>query len=55
MKKPCRTGIFFDVVKKGDAKRLARWWNAHGEGRPGQFEIRRSRINPRFWAVYRVC
>lgn len=44
--------IWFDVVTKRDARLLADWWNGHTVG---QFEIRRSPSNSRFWAVIRTA
>jgi hypothetical protein len=42
--------IWFDRVSRADARKLARWWNGHTQGR---YFCRKSETNSRFWCVVR--
>lgn len=47
------TKPFIDVLTLKDAQELKSWWNANGDYAFGNYTIRKSPTNPRFWALYR--
>ncbi len=45
--------IIGDMLKRGDANKLAAWWNLHRGTYFNQFRVERSRANARYWRVVR--